>query len=289
MKLSIADLDDTLKTDDPSRKLVEALDLTRQHIQALSAFEGTIETSVDETKQASFGVAYAAEVNGELGKKENRFQLQLVAAELADGLARIEDRVTTSPEDELLVAHLAEMKQEIDRLELFFDSTDLEHKIDKVEEQEATMPPINLVVEDIDHRINEIETILLQVDDGFVAAAKLAELINQARTFSDHIQDMPIEGVTQQRVLGDKAVEGTARLQLSRPPEVSSPRPSRQSKISSTGEPGSRWWPISSHVWKKKAIMAGTAAPLRFFASSIPSAGSRRRSCRSAPLAKHRA
>ncbi|MGI9509434.1 MAG: hypothetical protein ACR2QJ_08815, partial [Geminicoccaceae bacterium] len=212
LKLSIADLDDTLKTGDPARKLVEAFDLTRGNIQALAAFKGTIKVAADDTGYLPAGAAYAAEADDEFANEESRFQLQLVANELADGLAKVENRVTTSPEDELLVAHLARLKQEIGRLELFYDSTDLKIKTEKAGPIPTVWKPVDLIVEGIDHRIKEIESILLQADDGFVAATKLADLINQARTFSDHLQDMPIGEIKQRIALGKKATEGTAAV-----------------------------------------------------------------------------
>lgn len=210
LKLSIADLDDTLKTGDPARKLVEALNLTREHVKSLEDFRGSTETAADDTFQP--GAAHAAETTDDLDDRNNRFRLELVTEKISEGLTKIEERVTTSPKDELLVAQLDRLKQEIGRLELFFDSPDIEIETPEPEETTPVSTPIDMVVEDIDHRIGDIESILLQIDDGFVAAAKLAELINRARTFSDRLQDMPSEGVTLQERLGDKAIDGTAAL-----------------------------------------------------------------------------
>lgn len=208
LKLAIADLDDTLKTGDPARKLLEALDRTRGHIQTLSAFRGSAASKGDGVITSS-GSAYAADL---LKGEQDRFELQLVVDGIASDFAKVEERVTTLPEDELLVAHLEQLKGEISQLETFYDSTDLTIQQPSPVEDDRPALSVELVVEDIDHRINAIESVLLQVDDGFVAASKLADLINRARRFSDRLQDMPTEGVTQQRALGDKPVDGTAAV-----------------------------------------------------------------------------
>ncbi|NJO36663.1 MAG: hypothetical protein HC871_02360 [Rhizobiales bacterium] len=59
LKLSIADLDDTLKTGDPARRLLEALHHARRHIRTLAAFRGSIPSSDDGTMMAP-GAAHAA-------------------------------------------------------------------------------------------------------------------------------------------------------------------------------------------------------------------------------------
>ncbi|MEZ5933357.1 MAG: hypothetical protein R3F54_15685 [Alphaproteobacteria bacterium] len=211
LKLSIADLDDTLKAGDPARRLLEALHQTRNHIRTLAAFKGSI-AEADRSSLPSPGTAYAASSLDDLAREADRFELQLVADELKRDVVKVEERVNTSPDDELLVAHLEHLKGKIGRLEDFYDSADLTYVPSTDDQPDEPPLPVNLVIEDIDHRINEIESILLKVDDGFVAAAKLADLINQARRFSDRLQDMPTEGVTRQKVLGEKAVEGTAAV-----------------------------------------------------------------------------
>ncbi len=213
LKLSIADLDDTLKAGDPARQLVDAFVETRQYIDALDAFKGSIEEAKLDQIASNPGEALAAESDEALTGQKKFVELQLVKDKLNLGLDSIEQRIAASPADEFLVMQLDRLKRDANSLDGFFEAENLEvqHKAAPSAETQKKLE-IKMVTDDIDHRISAIETILLNTDKGFVAAAKLAELINKGREFSDNLQDIDPGAITFRTSLDQKPIEGTAAL-----------------------------------------------------------------------------
>lgn len=213
LKLSVADLDDTLKAGDPARQLVEALAATRKHVQTLGQFKGSVEQARTDQMQSALGSAMAAETDGALATQANQFRLQMVKENLDEGLSAIEQRIAASPGDELLVLQLDQLRQDVANLELFFNATNITVSSGTTPTVDGGEPlKIDMEVEDIDHRISEIKSILLDTDKGFVAAVKLADLINQTRRFSDDLQDMQPVEISFRKTLGEDSIGGTAAL-----------------------------------------------------------------------------
>jgi hypothetical protein len=211
LKLSIADLDGTLKAGDPARQLVEALAVTRKHVRALDSFKGSVEQAKDDQAPSTSGAAHAAD--SELDSKNNQFELLLVTERLTEGLSAIEQRVAASPDDEFLMMQLDRLRQDVFGLEAFLHAGDLKYEPPAERgHDDGAVPDLDMEIEKIDHRINEIEAILLKTDKGFVAAAKLAELINETRRYSDDLQDMQPVAISHRKTLGEDPTEGTAAL-----------------------------------------------------------------------------
>ncbi len=209
---SVADLEQTLETGTPGLKLVSDLENARKHIGTLRRFSGSVETEAEMREDpAAPGTALAADEQDAAGLREDRFELEMLTGRLEAGFAEIRRGVPTSPGVELLVAQVDGLKDELAQLERFYVSEDL-HIEEPPPANEKGAIDIDMVVDAIDHRIGAIETTLLDIDGSFIAAAQLADLINQARGVSDDIQEMPAEDISYEPTPEEPPVKGTAAL-----------------------------------------------------------------------------
>jgi len=213
--LSIVDLDDSVKASHPKRRLVDNFRKTSEGLKELRKFKGSIDVVEEEKRLLPGWKAFAAESDNDTTLEASRFELEQLTERLEASFIRVDRGVQTSPGDGLLVTHLAKLGDEIEQLKLFYKAEDLAFLEDITEKERDEFADLSVedLIKRIDQRINNLQSVLQAVDSGFVAASKIAVLINDAREVAERIQKLPNEGVTHEPPKStDLVVEGTPAM-----------------------------------------------------------------------------
>ena len=183
LKVSIADLDKTIESGDPDRRLVAALIEAKQDIESMKAFEGG-PLIAEDAKPPAKGSVLAADTEVEQAAVA-QYQLQKAVEDLASDLQRVEDNTKTQPSARLLAFKMESLHRRVANLNDFLD-------VPLTIKKAATIPvrshdkPTSTVdaLKAIEREIESLRSTLTESDPGFVAANKLATLINQSRHLS---------------------------------------------------------------------------------------------------------